>query len=256
MARVAMKFYDIPDIIELGKQEADPKKKMLINMDGVTAKSHGDHIYMDLRPENFADYIENYPQVTDTNYSFSRELYLDDNGVYYVIDASSRYYVSNPNQIRVKADTVIFEFHVNPQRVSITESKLQTEIRTRGGWETQHWGNQLGEISLNGHTGGMHKKLGPGGGVIPLGELDTVVDSIAWKKLTQLKDIYYRNNAERNKEQKLLSINYYGDLYTGYFKDFKGPDSDAERPYLIDYSFVFKIVDRIKVEGWVDLSAG
>ena len=102
----------------------------------------------------------------------------------------------------------------------------------------------------------MHKKLGPGGGVIPLGELDTVVDSIAWKKLTQLKDIYYRNNAERNKEQKLLSINYYGDLYTGYFKDFKGPDSDAERPYLIDYSFVFKIVDRIKVEGWVDLSAG
>lgn len=47
----------------------------------------------------------------------------------------------------------VVEMYINPQNLTIAESKAITPIRTKGGYVIQYWGDQLTEITLSGHTG-------------------------------------------------------------------------------------------------------
>lgn len=45
------------------------------------------------------------------------------------------------------------EMYLNPQNIDIKSQKIITQIRTKGGYMIQHWGEELDEITFQGHTG-------------------------------------------------------------------------------------------------------
>ncbi|KKL06060.1 hypothetical protein LCGC14_2599820, partial [marine sediment metagenome] len=46
-------------------------------------------------------------------------------------------------------------FYVNPTTIRIRKKKFFQKLRTRGGWAFQHWGPDIGEITLEGTTGNI-----------------------------------------------------------------------------------------------------
>jgi len=137
----------------------------------------------------------------------------------------------------------IFEFYLNPQHIVPNYKKLNTEIRTRGGWEVQHWGNALTDLQVQGISGGLHKVVENGVSRL-LTKDESVTDSTAWQKLDKLKAIYDNDQSVANQEVKtLLGMNYYNRFFIGYFSDFTGPEADALQPYMIKFSFNFKVTD-------------
>ena len=133
-----------------------------------------------------------------------------------------------------------FTFYVNPQHVNPVANKRFTEILTRGGYEVQHWGNALTEIQVTGKTGALYKTTI--GGIPEATATIDVTQSLAWKRLSQLRDLYDADHAVKNQEALvLLGMNYYDRFYTGYFTSFTGPVADAANPYQVDFSFAFKV---------------
>jgi hypothetical protein len=50
-------------------------------------------------------------------------------------------------------ETGIVEMYVNPQGITYQSKKHINEIRTKGGYIAQYWGEQLGTLAINGTTG-------------------------------------------------------------------------------------------------------
>lgn len=147
-----------------------------------------------------------------------------------------------------------FTFYINPQNVRVSYQKLVNEIRTRSGWEIQHWGDQLTEITVEGHTGGMHKMGDVPGSLVPITENDSIFNSYAYKKLVQLRTLYLEDHNLRNREDSfLLQLSYAEGLYTGYFTNFTGPTANAEKPFVVDYSFTFKVTESASIPGLYQL---
>jgi hypothetical protein len=133
-----------------------------------------------------------------------------------------------------------FTFYINPQRVNLVANKRFTEILTRGGYEIQHWGNALSEIQVTGKTGALYK-TSTGEIPAPNAVID-ITQSLAWIRLSQLRDLYDTDHAVKNQEALvLLGMNYYDHFYMGYFTSFSGPSAAAENPYQIDFGFSFKV---------------
>jgi len=195
-----------------------------------------------------------------------------DGGGDFIIAGSDRLYIKSVGQEAVnqelsRTNPAVFEFYVNPQRLTPTYSKIQTEIRTRGGWEIQHWGNALTEMSVEGHSGGMHRRPESGHVVrsqsiaqnslnlvnngVPGDSLSAdqdITDSTAWKRLIQLKSFFDGDHATRNQEQlTLLGLSVYDSFYIGYFVTFTGPTQEADKPYLFSYQFTMKILQESTV---------
>ena len=147
----------------------------------------------------------------------------------------------------------VFEFYVNPQHVTPSYKKLITEIRTRGGYEIQHWGEALTEVKVAGISGGMHRDVSrsknPGSIGQTLTNVEDVTESTAWKRLSQLKQLYDADHSTKNQEATtLLGMNYFDKYYVGYFVDFQGPEADKDQPYLVNYSFSFKVQQELSMQ--------
>jgi len=164
---------------------------------------------------------------------------------YFIYFKNKKYYFSKTGAvINDNSNTVVFEFYINPERITPSYRKLITETRTRGGWDVQHWGEQLIEIRVEGRTGGLIK-----GGALNLvkeftnsSDID-ITQSYAWKRLNELKKLYDGDHKQIDIEGFVtkLGFNYYDRFYIGYFSEFSGPLADAEKPYIMNYSFTFKV---------------
>lgn len=171
----------------------------------------------------------------------------DDYGKYIKVD-NKRYYIMmtepKANVEDMSSIPNLFEFYLDPQHITPQYRKLQTEIRTRGGWEIQHWGEALTEVRVQGRSGGMHQ-LSPGK---PLGKDDDVTQSLAWTRLNQLKTLYdVDHNVKNQADTVLLGMNYYDRYFIGYFTDFSGPEASSENPYIVEFSFTFKVQQELSV---------
>lgn len=178
----------------------------------------------------------------------SYEVYEDDYGNSFIELQNSRIYIQDPSlqQTVLNESQVIFEFYLNPENITPNFKKLITEIRTRGGWEIQHWGQALTDIKVTGRSGAMIKKI-VNNQEVPLTDSDSVEDSIAWKKLTELSSLYTRDHLVKNKPvEYLLGLSVYDSFYVGYFTDFTGPILESTQPYIVSYSFNFKAQNTIK----------
>ena len=47
----------------------------------------------------------------------------------------------------------IVQMYVNPEQILYRENKLITPVRTKGGFTVQYWGEELGDLQINGTTG-------------------------------------------------------------------------------------------------------
>jgi len=181
------------------------------------------------------------------------EVQTDDMGRFININSAPggnlKYYIKKrPGEIDGKfpaspaSSKTSFTFYINPNHITQNYKKLFTEIRTRGGWEIQHWGNALTEISVQGLSGTLlPKNLEPGK------EID-ITTSEAWIKLSQLKKLYYDSNSNPNESSSItFGMNYYDTFYVGYFTSFMGPEGDAESPFLVKYNFTFKVIDELSL---------
>jgi len=147
----------------------------------------------------------------------------------------------------------VFEFYVNPQRISFNRQKLITEVRTRGGWDIQHWGEKLTEITVEGITGGLHRDISndvdPGNKGQVLSDGVDISKSSAWQSLRTLRTLYeVDHGAPLSKQSYKIGFSIYEDFYTGYFRSFNGPEILADKPYLMTYSFVF-VVETIESDN-------
>jgi hypothetical protein len=175
----------------------------------------------------------------------------DDQGNNYIgIEGKKLYiYTSTFQNIISREHQLVFEFYLNPANFTPDYKKLITEMRTRGGWEIQHWGQALTEIRVTGRSGAMIKKI-ENGQIVPLTDNDLVEDSIAWKKLTELSSLYTNDHLLKNKPvEYLLGLSVYDSFYIGYFTSFTGPILEDAQPYIVGYSFGFKAQSVIKLNN-------
>lgn len=47
----------------------------------------------------------------------------------------------------------VIPMYINPKSIVYSNSKLINKERTKGGWSIQYWGENLGELTITGHTG-------------------------------------------------------------------------------------------------------
>lgn len=144
----------------------------------------------------------------------------------------------------------VFEFYVNPQRISFNKEKLISEVRTRGGWDVQHWGEKLTVITVEGITGGLHRDTArayePGKQGQSLKKGESIEKSTAWQKLRILSAMYDADHGKTpDKMLYRLGFAIYEDFYIGYFSNFVGPEIVADRPYLMTFNFTFKVEEKI-----------
>jgi hypothetical protein len=164
---------------------------------------------------------------------------------------------SQTNISNIQSIPPIFEFYVNPEHITPIYRKLNTEIRTRGGWEIQHYGAALTEVRVSGRTGGLQRdtsrtsKQGDLGQTLKPGESITL--STAWVRLNQLKLLYDLDHQIPNTPSLIkIGLNYYDKFYVGYFTDFQGPEADAQQPYIMNYTFAIKVEQEMSLQTFMN----
>jgi hypothetical protein len=195
--------------------------------------------------------------------SATKEVY-EEGTLLYVSVYGQKVYIRR--SVPTTADDVpaAFEFYVNPHHITPSYRKLTTEVRTRGAWEIQHWGNALTEIRVQGKTGGVNRNrtrpLNPGqygADSQTLGPGEDITTSPAWQRLNQLKQLYETDHNLKNQEDAiLLGMNYYDRFYIGYFTEFTGPEADAQSPYLMTFAFTFKVQEESSLAAAIQFTLG
>jgi hypothetical protein len=203
----------------------------------------------------------NVPATLNTDYTKPFIVKQDSTG-YYIIIAQRKYYVRSVSTVSVanNVQNNMCELYLNPQHLTPVYAKLNTEIRTRGGWEIQHWGENLTEVSVQGKTGGLQrdvtKPLNSGnrtstdGSIVAqtLASNQSITMSTAWQKLSLLKQWYHADHSLSTAANKYkLGFNYYDSFYLGYFMNFTGPEADAESPYIMTFSFSIKVESELVI---------
>jgi hypothetical protein len=132
--------------------------------------------------------------------------------------------------------------HVNPQSFAETFNKKIERIQTRGGFVEQHWGDDLGEISVEQSTGAFIN-LATG--------LSSVLRqrTIAWDRYRDLYDLYRNNGSVYDPFgaivlQGKIMIMYDRGTYLGHFRSFSVEETD-EAPFVFKLSWIFKVVKMI-----------
>ena len=236
-----------------GKTENDIDKSVANIATGVIGK-------ITLTSDNIYDATFDDTKILDVyeNTSDTGNKLVDFNGntasQYFIYFDGKTYFIRNTQEPTTNdAIPNMFEFYINPERITPTYAKIITETKTRGGWDVQHWGTKLTEIRVEGRTGGLNKPdpnfIGPQPKILRNKDSD-ITQSVAWKRLQQLKAIYDNDhsavNAVKNGVVKKLGFNYYDNFYIGYFSDFTGPIAEADKPYIMTYSFTFKVEQEIQ----------
>jgi len=210
--------------------------------------SSQDNLLIDITSSNFPTGFA--PQEVIDKGEVTKKVEKDESNKFFVTFQNQKYYILSQEEINSSQTNInnsikeIFRFYVNPIRVTPTYKKIFNEIRTRGGWEVQHWGNALDEIRVECVTGGLNFKNSNKSEALTKNE--SIMNSYAWQQVIKLRSIYTDDHKERNIRIKtLIGLTYYDAFYIGYFTDFTGPIADADKPYIMTFSFTFKSQETI-----------
>jgi hypothetical protein len=253
MARIPMTLYKVytqsnSEIVnDLNILNKPSPSNYLINItaDELNTKSTPDNLLIDITPENFPTGL--VPVEVSSKGVLTTKLIEDYNKRFFIGIGNQVFYVRSQTDTDIEQQQFqnsikeIFSFYINPIRVTPSYKKIFNEIRTRGGWEVQHWGNNLDEIRVECRTGGMNYRSAIKSDENALFKSESIMNSYAWKKVVDLRSIYDNNHKLRNQKVKsLLGLTYYDAFYVGYFADFTGPVAEEDRPYIMNFSFTFK----------------
>lgn len=128
--------------------------------------------------------------------------------------------------------------HVNPSSFSESFTQKVERFQTRGGFQEQHWGTDLTEISADASTGAfMHVITG----------LTSVLRqrTIAWDRYRDLHDLYKHNGSVYDPFgnivlQGFVMLLYDRGMYLGSFRSFETEETE-DSPFAFRVSWSFKI---------------
>jgi len=167
----------------------------------------------------------------DARYEFNKKT-----GPFFVLPESDiTAYVNQPIEI-----TESFRFHINPQNVVVSDTKISTKNLTSFGWSVQHWGNDMTSIDVKGQTRSMYPANTYDITTATPFQTHPMLETEAYKNLKTLRGWYREQNEWRNPVQPSYLIGFYykNTVYIGYFENFSITDS-ADRPFVLEYSFRF-----------------
>lgn len=173
------------------------------------------------------------------------------------------YYISKKDKTKIYIvgddvpDTTAFTFRINPTHIKVNKSKLFTKLRTRGGFEFQHWGPDITEITLDGTTGnlsptwvGTKFKTVLGVSVpIPKDLYNPDISSgaptednsdamAAFRELDRL--INNDQNETMVKNGSRFALSYRGQIFVGHIATFSY-DEKGDQPFQIYYTMQFLV---------------
>ena len=146
--------------------------------------------------------------------------------------------VTSPfNRLRVLLPHTLV-MHVNPTSLQETHTQKVERFQTRGGWQEQHWGQDLTEVSADASTGAfMNIYTG----------LSSVVRqrTIAWDRYRDLHDLYLHNGSVYDPFgnivlQGYVMLLYDRGTYLGTFRSFEVEET-ADSPFAFKITWSFKI---------------
>lgn len=128
--------------------------------------------------------------------------------------------------------------HVNPSSLSFSYSKIIERFQTKGGWQEQHFGDQLSELQANVATGAF---INVETGLAVQKRRDT----IAYEKFQHLVDLFDNNglvyDTRGNVQYRgLIRLTFEGGVYDGSFRSFSVEES-ANSPFQFTADFSFRI---------------
>jgi len=168
------------------------------------------------------------------------------------------------------------QMYINPQNFQIKESKQIEEVRTKGGFVVQYWGENLIQLTLSGTTGSsgvrginvlrdIYRSENKGFDVVAaqlMNEIEETTSSplegrsLSKQMETLARDVYNRNFLLRPTLGSLavsMILFYQGVQYKGFFKDFSVTEG-IEKLGLFDYVINFTATEvrgqRKNFLGW------
>jgi len=155
----------------------------------------------------------------------------------------------------------VVEMYINPQNFTISSKKQITEVRTKGGYIMQYWGEMLDDIKISGTTGSSgieginvlrniyrseHKTFSSTNNVISTqlgGGLNSILaNASSQSEFSREVGKWLNLNASVRPTLASLadgiSMIFQGTVYKGYFKSFTVIER-AEQPGLFDYDMSF-----------------
>ena len=146
-------------------------------------------------------------------------------------------------------------FRINPRNLKLDKQKLFKKLRTRAGWAFQHWGPEIGKISISGTTGNLTPDpsiilgvknmpiIGGTAAILPYAseEKPTELNSPAYKAFKDLEKWYDQDQDERSAQEGYLTAFEYRDrVYIGHFADFHLEEKGTD-PYQLFYTMTFLV---------------
>jgi hypothetical protein len=135
-------------------------------------------------------------------------------------------------------DNQFIEMYVNPQNLQFSSRKEINRVRTKGGFITQYWGEDVDTVNVQGITGS--------GGV----EVINVLRDIYRSEQLALLEIVTNKDATDKRRQSLMQLAasvvmwYQGQGFRGYFTDMNYTEN-ANNTGLFEYTLSFIVVEVI-----------
>lgn len=127
--------------------------------------------------------------------------------------------------------------HVNPTSLQLQYNKTIERFQTRGGWQEQHFGDTLTDISAEIVSGGF---VNVETGLAVSNRRDT----IAYEKFNHLVELFHNNGLVYDTRGNVqyrgrIRMIFEGGVYDGSFRSF-GISEDSNQPFMITGDFAFR----------------
>lgn len=128
--------------------------------------------------------------------------------------------------------------HVNPNSLEFSYSKIIERFQTKGGWQEQHFGDQLTDIQASVTTGAF---VNVETGLAVQDRRDT----IAYEKFQHLVDLFYNNGLVHDVKGNIqyrgrIQLVFEGGVYTGSFRSLSITESEGS-PFQFTADFAFRV---------------
>jgi len=128
--------------------------------------------------------------------------------------------------------------HVNPSSLDMGYAKSVARFQTLGGWQEQHFGEELSDISAD-QTSGAFVNVDTG--LTVLNRRDT----IAYRKFVHLKELFHNNGAIHNDRGAIvfrgrIRLVFEGGIYDGHFQNISFSEA-ADTPFSFSANWSFKV---------------
>lgn len=128
--------------------------------------------------------------------------------------------------------------HVNPNSLSFSYSKVIERFQTKGGWQEQHFGDQLTDIQASVSTGAF---INVDSGLAVQNRKDT----IAYEKFQHLVDLFDNNGLVYDTRGNVqyrgrIQLVFEGGVYIGAFRSLSMEES-ASSPFQFTADFTFRV---------------